>query len=100
MGHLTEIVKQTILEYAGGGYNLETFPVSNEEKQVYALLIVNTPVPKYPAAIVVSTRVAGDRVIIDEDTTDRPFADALVRNGVPPEKIIKAYAGEPIPEDS
>jgi hypothetical protein len=33
-----------------------------------------------------------DKVIIDEDVTDRPLWEELVRAGVPREKIICAYA--------
>jgi hypothetical protein len=35
-------------------------------------------------------------VITEEDLTDRPLVDALVRAGVPRDKIVLAYAGEPI----
>jgi hypothetical protein len=38
-----------------------------------------------------------DRIIIDEDTTDRPLVDALISAGVPREKIVLLYAGEEAP---
>jgi hypothetical protein len=41
-------------------------------------------------------------VVIDEDTSvDKPLYEALMTNGgVPREKIILAYRGETLPEES
>ncbi len=46
--------------------------------------------------MVVLARVVGDYVIVEEDLTDRPLVDRLVAAGIPREKIILAYAGEPL----
>lgn len=96
MDNLAEVVKKAVFEYAGGGFNLKMIPYANEEQKSYTVIIVDTPVHKYPAAIVVSARIVGDTVIIDEDTTDKPLVDRLVDSGIPREKIILAYAGEPV----
>jgi hypothetical protein len=42
--------------------------------------------------------VVGDTVVIEHDTTDRPLWQELVRLGVPREKIILTYTGEPVPD--
>ncbi len=97
MAHLAEIVKDTVLTYASGGSDLETFVLSNQEKNIYAVLVTDVPVQQQPMNIVVSARVIGDKVVIDEDTTDRPLIDALVQKGIPRENIICAYAGEAVP---
>jgi vancomycin permeability regulator SanA len=47
----------------------------------------------------VMARVVGDKVIIDEDTTDRPLWKELVAAGIPREQIILTYAGETLPEN-
>lgn len=96
MATLNEVVKKTVFEYAGGGFDLKMIPYANEEQQSYTVIIVDTPIHQYPAAIVVSARVVNETVVIDEDTTDKPLVDALVQNGIPRDKIILAYAGEPI----
>lgn len=98
MDQLDEIVKKTVFWYAAGGTNLQTFPLANEERHTYAVTIIDTPVRRRPAGVVVMARVAGDKVIIEEDVTDRPLVDALVANGVPREKIVLAYAGETLEE--
>jgi hypothetical protein len=94
MVELKEIVKDTLLEYVGTGFDNRSFPLSNEEEQIYAVNIIDTPVRKRRAGVVVIARIEGDKVIIEEDLTDRPLVDALVRAGIPREKIVLAYAGE------
>ena len=98
MASLAETVKNEVFSYAGGGHNIRVFALSNEEKQVYAVTVVDTPHGDEPAGIVVMARVDGDRVIIEEDTTDKPIYEVLMFRGIPREKIILAYAGEAIPD--
>ena len=40
------------------------------------------------------TRIEGDHIIIEADTTDRPLDDALVAAGVPRSQIVLAYRDE------
>lgn len=94
MVSLDQIVKESVFEYAGGGDNILMFPVANEEQKVYSVLIVDAPVHKIDAEIVVMARLADDKVIIEEDTTDYPLLEVLMKRGVPRDKIIRAYAGE------
>jgi hypothetical protein len=42
--------------------------------------------------------VLGDKVVIEEDLTDRPLYQALMRQGIARERLILAYVGEPLPE--
>lgn len=97
MDTLKQLVRDTVFWYAGGGFDLRTYPLSNEEQAVYAVNIVQYPKTTEPAGIVVQARVEGDFVVIEEDTTDRPLIDKLLDAGIPREKIIRAYAGEAIP---
>lgn len=99
MDTLQEMVKQAVFGYAGGGSNLLTFPMLNEEYQVYAVTIIDYPIHKRDAGILVMARIDGDQVIVEEDTTDRPLLDALIQAGVPREKIVLAYAGEAVPTE-
>lgn len=95
---LAELVKKSVFAYAGGGINLKTFPMANEEKQVYAVLIIDTPIHKQDAGIMVMARVEGDYVIVEEDTTGDPFFHVLLQHGIPRDKIILAYRSEPLPQ--
>lgn len=91
--NLTGIVKREVEDYARGGWwKGASYAVSDQERQLYAVVFVPDRPRPFPARIVVMARVVGDSVIIDEDTTDRPLE--LVRAGVPRERIVLLYAGE------
>jgi hypothetical protein len=97
MDKLREKVKSTVAWYAGGGPNLRTFVLSDDAKNIFTAVVIDTPIHRRPAAILVMARIEGEHVIIEADTTDRPLEDALVRAGIPREKIILAHAGESLP---
>lgn len=97
MDALNQTVKQAVFEYAGGGFNLKTFPVMSEDQQAFAVLIADVPVRKRDADILVFARVENDTVIIEADSTDYPLLDVLIDKGIPREKIVCAYAGETLP---
>jgi hypothetical protein len=102
MGELKETLKKEVRKYAsnGRGLNLMLFPLLDDESQVYAVSAVNYPKrePDDVAGIVVLARIAGGKIVIEEDMTDKKLIDALLQQGVPREKIVLAYDGEPIPD--
>ncbi|MBZ0315024.1 MAG: XisI protein [Anaerolineae bacterium] len=98
MDRLAEIVRHEVFWYAGGGPNLKVIPFANEDEHAYAVAIMDKPTHRLPVEIMVMARLEGDTVIIEADNTNRPLVDALVAAGIPRDKIVLAYAGEPIPE--
>jgi hypothetical protein len=92
MDSLNDVVRKVVFSYASDGLNLRTYPLSNDEQHVYAVNVIDWPEQHRPAAVVVLARVEGNQVIIEEDLTDRPLVEALVREGVPREQIILKYA--------
>jgi len=98
MEALNEIVKKAIFdEYAGGGINLITYALVNEDQNAFAVLLVDTSAPKHEADIIVFVRIEGDCVIIEANKTDHPLEEVLVVYGIPREKIICAHWGESLP---
>lgn len=100
MEALTQIVREEVKKYdAGGrGYNAILFALLDDERQVYAVNVVDYPKRKDVASVVVLARIVGDKVVIEEDITDKPLLDALLQRGIPREQIVLAYRGEPIPD--
>jgi XisI protein len=95
---LTTTVQHEVEDYArGGSWKAITYPVSDMARQNYVIVAVPDFPRKYKSTIIVAARVVEDKVIIDEDITDKPLWQELVRAGIPREQIICAYAGEPIP---
>jgi hypothetical protein len=80
-------------------HHLEMYRLSSPDGQVFAVGAVTTS-GEYPAAIVVQARMAGDIIIIDADNTDRPPFERLMAEGIPREKIIRAYTGEEVSHTS
>src|SRR5690348_9168630 len=100
MENLAQIVADEVRKYAadGIGMNIRFFPIIDEKHQIYAVNAVDNPVRKYAAGVVVLARIVADKVVIEDDNTDKPLVDALLQQGVPREQIILAYAGEPVPD--
>jgi hypothetical protein len=98
MAALADVVREVVFWYAAKGLELRTFALANEPEGIYAVNVVDTPKDFRPAGVVVIARIVGDHVVIEEDLTDRPLVDRLVEAGIPRERIIKAYAGEALPE--
>ncbi|MBK9124901.1 MAG: XisI protein [Chloroflexi bacterium] len=100
MDPLVNIVREEVGKYAGSGRggNVRLLPVYDDERRTYAVTAVDHPRVRWPAGVVVLARVVGDVVVIEDDQTDRPLVDALLQRGVPREKIVLVYAGEPAPD--
>lgn len=96
---LIEIVQREVADYAGPTYKGTTYYSQDDQHQLYSVIIVPDLPRPFPARIVVMARVIGDRVVIDEDTTDRPLYEELMRSGIPREQIVLAYAGETLPDE-
>ena len=100
MDRLTQILRQEVQKYAGSGRgaNLRLFSLMDDAQQIYAVNAVDYPVCEEVAAVVVLARISGDRIVIEEDTTDKKLVDALLQQGITRDHIILAYEGESIPE--
>lgn len=97
---LESIVREEVRKYAGNGRgaNIILFPSLDDENKVYNVVAVDYPVRNEYALVLVFARVVGDKVVIEEDTTNKPLVDALLQRGIPREQIVLAYQGEPIPD--
>ena len=100
MEELAKIVREEVRKYAAGGRgaNILLFPILDDELKTYAVNAVDYPKRGDSAGVVVLARLVGDKVVIEEDATDKRLVDALMQRGVPRDHIVLAYAGEPIPD--
>jgi hypothetical protein len=100
VNEIQAILRQAVADYSGPAFKAKTYYVEDQKQHIYIVVIV--PDDNYPlnikAGVVVMARIVGDRVVIDEDTTDRPLYEELMRQGIPREQIVLAYAGETIPD--
>lgn len=100
MDNLKEIVREEVEKYAGNGrgLNIILFPVVDNVRQIYTVNAVDYPTRHEVAMVIVLARIVGDKVVIEEDTTDKKLIDALIQRGIPRSQIVLAYEGEPIPD--
>lgn len=100
MDTLRAILKEEISWYAGNGRgaNVILFPMLDDLHETYAVNAIEYPTRSEGAGVVVLARIVGDIVVIQEDNTDKPLLNALLQRGIPRDRIVLAYAGEPIPD--
>ena len=95
VAELTQTVQNAVEDYAKGGWiKASGYAVSDTNRHIYLVMAVPDYPRRFPAGIVVAARIKNDKVIIEEDTTDKPLWEELVRMGIPREQIILSYAGE------
>lgn len=96
---LAEIVQREVEDYARGEtWKAITYAISDITRQTYTVLAIPHTPRELHASIIVAARIVGNKVVIDEDITDRPLYEELLRAGIPREQMILTYAGEPLPE--
>ncbi len=94
MDNLKDILKQTLLGYAGEGLNSYAYLMSNAEETAFAVIATASVRGKPFVNTGVLARIESDLIIIERDMNDKLVVDALIQNGASREKIILAYAGE------
>jgi hypothetical protein len=97
MDSLEETLKQTMLWYAADNDNIKMSFLSNETEHTHGVILITTPIHERSPMIAVLARVADNKIIIEEDNTDRPLYQALMDAGISRNQIILAYVNEPIP---
>jgi hypothetical protein len=93
---LAQTVRNVVQDYSGLSIGSTTYAVNDDEQQMYTVVIVPDHPRRFKARVMVMARVVDDKVIIDEDTTDRPLVSELLQAGIRREKIVLAY----LPEES
>ena len=96
MDRLTEfqaITSRVVAGYVARSLNAKLYHIHDEANKIDSVVVVPNQRSNVPH-IMVMTRIEGDHVIIEADTTDRPVDDALVSAGVPRSHIVLAYADE------
>jgi len=87
------ITSRVIEDYATRSLNSKLYYIHDDTRKIDSVLVVPLKRDIEPH-IMVMTRIEGDQVIIEADTTDRPLDEALVAAGIPRAQIVLAYSGE------
>lgn len=98
MDKLIELVEKEVGSYAGEMANGYAYLTVGSDRRVFTVVSVGKIKDRRITHLSLLVRLVGDRVVIEEDDSNKPLVDALVQAGIPRDQIILAYAGEPVPE--
>jgi len=92
-----DLIEKVLTEYASIPYahdDVATQTVFDRASDHYLLVIVGRENRRRVHGCLVHIDRIGDKVWIQADGTERGMAPALVRAGIPPERIILAFSSE------
>jgi XisI protein len=98
MDNVKETLKRVLAGYTGEGLNGYSYLTSSADERVFTSVSVGRADGKEFVFADLIVRLIGNRIVIDHDANSDPLVDALVQAGIPRERIVLAYAGEPAPE--
>ena len=96
---LVDVVRREVVGYNTRGFKSRSVFLENAAEQRFCIVVVPDyePGQRRRSTVMVMAVVQGEYIVIEEDTTDRPLWEALVRAGIPRDRIVLAYAGESAP---
>jgi hypothetical protein len=96
VNNLSEIVSQVVAEYEADSPMATLHYIHDTDKRIDLVLVIPHDRSIDPH-VVVMTRLDGERVLVEIDTTDRPLDEALVAAGIPRTQIALTWRGETLP---
>jgi len=98
MDTLREIVNREVTTYVSQGANGYSYLIANPEKTDWTVVFVLNIDGKRVVRTGLIVRMWKETIIVEQDSNDPPLVDALLQAGIPRSQIIRAYAGDPVPE--
>jgi hypothetical protein len=97
---LKEILINTLAEYTGEALNGYSYLTSDASGQLFTIVSVGGVHDKRVVDTGLVVQLHDEQIVIEHDVNDKPLVDALIQAGVPREKIVLAYSGEPVQANS
>jgi len=101
MIELKETVQLEVADYSRArDWKAKSYYLENPANDTFTVVVPNKDHPFIDKPrFIVMARIVEDKVVINENTTDRPVYEEQMRAGVPREQIVLAYAGEKLPSE-
>ena len=96
-GKLMQTLRAEIEKYAGEAINGYSYLAESKDKCLLTTISIGEYKGRHVAFADLIVRIIDDKIVIDDDRNSDPFYEALLEAGIPCEKIILAYADEPVP---
>ena len=98
MATLKQTVLKVVSEYAKDGLNCASYLTQNDDGSLLTVVDIEDSPKVHDMDVSLVVRIIGEKIIVERDLNNKPAVDALVQAGIDRNKIVLAYAGEPIPE--
>lgn len=98
MDRLIDTLRQVLEGYTGEALNGYSYLTESKDGAAFTVVSVGYLPDRRIVDAGLIVRLVGDRIIIERDVNDKPLVDALLQTNIPREKIVLAYAGEPVNE--
>lgn len=98
MSSVQKILRQELEKYTGKAFNGYSYLTASSDQRHFVITSVGNVRGQRIVNTAIIVQLVDDKIVIDRDIYDKQLVDALLQAGVPREKIILAYAGEPVPE--
>jgi hypothetical protein len=98
MDNLDTVLEKALSSYVAKGFNGYSYFMKNEAERIMSIEANFVFEGERFIEISILARIVGNRIVIEEDKTNKPLVDALLQAGVPREQIVLAYAGEKVEE--
>ncbi len=91
MDRLTDILYETLQEYAGPALNGHLYLTCDETKTFFTITSLADVRGERSIGTGIVVRVADNHIIIEKDTSNKPVIEALLQKGIPAEVILTPY---------
>jgi len=98
MDTLRQILIQELEKYAGKAFNGYSYLTMSRDQTRFVITSIGDVRGDRVVNTAIVAQIVDDTIVIDWDIYDKPLVDALLQAGIPRDKIVLAYAGEPSPE--
>ena len=98
MDNLSKTLEETMRGYAGRGANGHSYFMKDDVEQIMSVVARFVFKGENIVDTSLLARIVGNRIIIEDDKTNKPLVDALLQAGVPRKQIVLVYAGESVEE--
>lgn len=96
----TSTLKEKLLHvlegYTGEALNGYSYLTSDAEGRLFTVVSVGVVRDKRVADTGIVVHLRDGKIVIERDVNDKMLVDALIQAGIPREKIVLAYSGEPV----
>lgn len=98
MDRVEASVYDIVAEYSGEALNGTMYLLQSPDKTMMSVVAQSVQRGQRHTSVSLLVRFIDDLIVIEHDANNKPLYEALMQAGIPRERIILAYAGEPIPE--